>query len=114
MARKPMVTRTIVTTKVTALCMEIKKCEPCNITVVLPRTFKTDEKLLKAVREQVDNDDVKVVHIVDKQEVETLYGMSEQDFIKGAVKLDPNTRKAVETSEGEDVEDDTEDGEDEE
>lgn len=108
MARKPMVTRTITTTQVTALCMDIHKCEPCNITVVLPRTFKDEEKLLKAVRAQVDNDDVKVVHIVDKQEVETLYGMTEQDFIKGAVKLDPNTRKAIDNAEGE-TEDDTED-----
>ncbi len=106
MARKPMVTRTITTTQVTALCMDIHKCEPCNITVVLPRTFKDEEKLLKAVRGQVDNDDVKVVHIVDKQEVETLYGMTEQDFIKGAVKLDPNTRKAIDNTE-----DDSEDEE---
>ena len=95
MARKPMVTRTITTTQVTALCMDIHKCEPCNITVVLPRTFKDEQKLLKAVREQVDNDDIKVVHIVDKKEVETLYGMTEQTFIKHALKLDPNTRKAI-------------------
>lgn len=102
MARKPMVTRTIITTKVTALCMDIHKCEPCNVTVVLPRTFKNADKLMKAVREQVDSDDIKVAHIVDTVEVETLYGMSEQDFIKGAVKLDPNTRKAIEEADTED------------
>ena len=88
MARKPMVTRTIVTTKVNVLCLDIKSAEPFNKVVTLPRTYKDDKKLLKKVEEVVNTDDVKAVHVVDKEEVETLYGMTEQDFITSCVKFD--------------------------
>lgn len=96
MARKPMVTRTIVTTKVNVLCLDIKSAEPFNEVVTLPRTYKDDKKLLKKVAEVLNTDDVKAVHIVDKKEVETLYGMTEQDFITNATILDPTTRKEIE------------------
>lgn len=95
MARKPMVTRTIITTKVNVLCLDIQSAEPFNKVVTLPRTYKDDKKLLKKVEEVVNTDDVKAVHIVDKGEIETLYGMSEQDFIDHATILDPATRKEV-------------------
>ena len=103
MARKPMVTRTIVTTKVNVLCLDIKSAEPFNQTITLPRTYKDEKKLLKKVEEVVNTDDVKAVHVVDKEEVETLYGMTEQDFITNATILDPTTRKVlnVETEEPE-------------
>ena len=97
MARKPMVTRTIVTTKVNVLCLDINSAEPFNKEVTLPRTYKDEKKLLKKVEEVVNTDEVKAVHIVDKEEVETLYGMTEQDFITNATILDPVTRKELET-----------------
>ena len=96
MARKPMVTRTIVTTKVNVLCLDINSAEPFNKVVTLPRTYKDDKKLLKKGEEVVNTDVVKAVHIVDKEEVETLYGMTEQDFITNATILDPTTRKEIE------------------
>lgn len=97
MARKPMVTRTIVTTKVNVLCLDIQSAEPFNKVVTLPRTYKDEKKLLKKVEEVVNTNEVKAVHIVDKEEVETLYGMTEQDFITNATVLDPTTRKEIET-----------------
>lgn len=99
MARKPMVTRTIVTTKVIVLCLDVNSAEPFNETVTLPRTYKDDKKLLKSVEEVINTDYVKAVHIVDKKEIETLYGMTEQDFINNAKILDPATRKEAEASE---------------
>lgn len=93
MARKPMVTRTITTTKANVLCMDIQTAEPFNKVVTLPRTYKDDKTLMKKVQEVVETDTVKAVHIVDKEEVETLYGMTEQEFIQKAVVLDPETRK---------------------
>lgn len=95
MARKPMVTRTITTTKVNVLCLDIETAEPFNKEVILPRTYKDEKKLLKAVESVVNNDSVKAVHIVDKTEVETLYGMTEQSFIDNATELDPVTRVAI-------------------
>lgn len=96
MARKAMVTRTIIITKCNVLCMELAKAEPFNKEVILPRTYKDDKKLLKRVQELVDNDEVKAVHIVSKEEVETLYGMTEQKFIENSIILDPKTRKMLE------------------
>lgn len=109
MARKPMVTRTITTTKANVLCMDIQTAEPFNKVVTLPRTYKDDKTLMKKVQEVVETDIVKAVHIVDKEEVETLYGMTEQEFIQNAVILDPETRRpeaeeVEETEEAEEVE----------
>lgn len=104
MARKPMVTRTITTTKVNVLCLDVVSAEPFNKQVILPRTYKDEKKLLKKVEEVVNTDEVKAVHIVDKSEVETLYGMTEQNFIDNAVVLDPETRKALEAEDTEDEE----------
>lgn len=103
MARKPMVTRTITTTKANVLCMDIQKAEPFNKVVTLPRTYKDDKTLMKKVQELVETDTVKAVHVVDKEEVETLYGMTEQEFIQKAVVLDPETRRP-EAEETEEVE----------
>lgn len=99
MARKPMVTRTIITTKVIVLCLDVNSAEPFNETVTLPRTYKDDKKLLKSVEEVINTETVKAVHVVDKKEIETLYGMTEQDFINNAKILDPATRKEAEVSE---------------
>ena len=97
MARKPMVTRTITTTKANVLCMNIQSAEPFNKVITLPRTYKDDKTLMKRVQEVVETDNIKAVHIVSKEEVETLYGMSEQEFIEKATELDPQTRKVLET-----------------
>lgn len=94
MARKPMVTRTITTTEATVLCVDIEKGEPFNTTVVLPRTYKDEKNLMKAVESAVNNGSVKAVHVVATKELETLYGMEEGDFIKYATILPP--RKCAE------------------
>lgn len=91
MARVPMVTRTIITTKVNVMCLDIETGEPFYKTVVVPRTYKDDEKLLKKVKEVLETETLKPVHIVDKEEIETLYGMKEQDFIEHAEVLPSRT-----------------------
>ena len=98
MARKPMVTRTITTTQVNVLCLDIVAGEPFNQQVTLPRTYKEDKKLMKDIEEVVNTENVKAVHVVAKEEVETLYGMSEQDFINNAVVLDNETRRPIDNA----------------
>ena len=89
MARVPMVTRTIVAIKVNVMCLDIEKGEPFNETVTVSRTYKDDNALMKKVRPLLETETVKAVHIVDKEEIETLYGMSEQEFIHYAKVLPP-------------------------
>lgn len=73
------------------MCLDIETGEPFNKTVVVPRTYKNDEKLLKKVKEVLETETLKPVHIVDKEEIETLYGMKEQDFIEHAEVLPSRT-----------------------
>ena len=104
MARKQMVTRTIVSTKVNVMCSDIVKAASFNKDIVLPGTFKTEKKLMEAVEELVNSETEKAVHIMLQEEIETLYGMSEQDFINHAKVLDKETRKEIETADQEPVE----------
>lgn len=91
MARIPMVTRTITTTKAIVMCLDIESGEPCNKSVVVSRTYRDDEALLKKVKEVLETETLKPVHIVGKEEIETLYGMTEQEFIEHAKVLPPRT-----------------------
>lgn len=86
---KNMVTRTILTTEVSVLCLDIIKSEPFNMDVTLPRTYKDEKTIMKKVSALIDNDERKAVHIVHSQVVETLYGMPEEEFIIAAEVLPP-------------------------
>lgn len=89
MARIPMVTRTIIATKANVMCLDVQAGEPCNHVVTVPRTYKDDEALMKKVRPLIETETLKAVHLVDKEEIETLYGMTEQEFIMHAKVLPP-------------------------
>lgn len=97
MGRIPMITRTIVTTKVNVMCLDVEAGEPMNKCVTVPRTYKDEKKLLKTVKELIETDTLKAVHIVDTEEIETLYGMTEQEFIEKAKVLPPRGTKETET-----------------
>lgn len=81
------------------MCLDIEIGEPCNKSVVVPRTYKDDEKLLKKVKEVLETEKLKPVHIVDKEEIETLYGMPEQEFIEHSEVLPPRTASAENVTE---------------
>lgn len=90
-ARQPMITRTVTTTKAKVLCLDIEQEKPFVQEVVLPRTYKDERSMLKRIRPLVENDNVKVVHVQEVSVEETLYGMTEQQFIDSATKLPPRT-----------------------
>lgn len=93
MARKPMVTRTIQTTKANVLCLNVVESEPFNKVVTLPRTYK-DEKSMMAMAEPVINtDEVKAVCVVDSWVEEDVYGMTEADFIAHAQRMPKRNEK---------------------
>jgi hypothetical protein len=93
MAREIMITRTITSTKANVMCLDIEAGEPFNETVEVARTYKDDEALLKAVKLLIETDTIKAVHVVDKEVVETLYGMPEQVFIMNAKVMPPRKQK---------------------
>lgn len=77
------------------MCLDIETGEPFNMNTLVTRTYKDDETLLRKVKEVLETETLKPVYIVGKEEIETLYGMSEQEFIEHARVMPP--RKVVET-----------------
>lgn len=98
MARVPMVTRTITATKIVALCLNIETAEPFNKEVTISGTFKDEKSMMKAAEKVLNTETEKVVHIVHSEEIETLYGMTEQEFIQLAKVLPPRDKKTTEIS----------------
>ena len=95
--RKPMVTRTIISTSVTALCVNPQTAETFEQEFTLTGKNDDKDKVLKRVSKLYNTDDCTIVAIRNLKEVNELYGMDEADFIKGAKILDPVTRKVNES-----------------
>lgn len=84
MPRIPKISRTITTTVVDALCLDIASQSAQEVTYVLPRTYKNDTVILKKLQKTYDTDDFKV-NAVLRTRIETAkYAMSEPDFISHA------------------------------
>lgn len=98
MARVPQVTRTIISTKCNVLCMNLKEGTPFEQEVTIPRTYSDTKKMLKEVSKIIDNEETKAVHIKSYEEQETLYGMTEADFMKYASILPPRITSKEETN----------------
>ena len=97
MARQQMVTRTVDSTLVTALCVDITTQETLTNSYDISGKFADDEKgsekLLKATKKVAETDTIKVVSILSKENKETLMGMTEQEFMSLAKELPPRTKK---------------------
>lgn len=93
MARERMVTRTVVTTMVDVLVINIETAETAIKGFVLTQNMVKDEKTMlnnsQAMLEKECGEMWKAVAIKNAKEEETLYGMSEQDFLKFAKVLPP-------------------------
>ena len=91
MARVPMVTRTIPTTVVNVFCVNTEDMSTFEQSITLHRTYKDEIKMMKAVEKVLDGEPIKAVSITGYEVQETLYGMTEADFIKAATVLPPRS-----------------------
>lgn len=94
MARERMVTRTVITTTIDVLVINIETAEVGTKSFVLGQNMVKDEKtMLNNAQVMMDgqagNNLWKCVAIKNIVEEETLYGMTEQDFLKYAKVLPP-------------------------
>lgn len=94
--RKTMVTRTIISTSITALCVNPQTAETFEQDFSLIGKITDKDKALKRVSKLYNTDECTIVSIRNLKEVNELYGMDEADFIAGAKILDPATRKEIE------------------
>lgn len=89
MARIPMITRTITTTEVTVMGINTELGESITATFTIPRTYKDDASMLKMVQKLHDTNTEKYVKVLTSKTDETLYGMSEAQFVELAEVLPP-------------------------
>lgn len=95
--RKPMVTRTINSTKVVALCVNPQTADTYETIFMLKGKIDDKAKALKKLSKDYNTENLSIVAVRDLAEINQLYGMNEADFIAGAKILDPATRKEIET-----------------
>lgn len=95
MARQYPFTRTLSTQRVTALIFDKETAEPSNTTITLPAPISDPAKLDKAVAAILNKGSIKFIEVVDTEIDEQLYGITLEDFMANAVKLDPKTRKPI-------------------
>ena len=92
MARERMVTRTVASVHYNVMVVDAESKTVENITVVIPSGDTMTEKgREKAIKSNIPAGKI-FVQIVSEEITETLYGMSEQDFIKLAKVLPPRTK----------------------
>lgn len=95
MARKPMVTRTFTTTNAKVLALNTETETPETVEVTLSRKYDTDKDVLKNAKSVAETDILKLVKVISYDHKETLYGMTEEDFLKNAEVLpERNATKA--------------------
>ena len=93
--RKPMVTRTISSTKVFALCVNPQTAITYELVFRLIGNIEDEAIALKKLSKEYNTDDCTIVAVRGLAQVTELYGMDEADFIAGAKILDPATRKEL-------------------
>lgn len=94
MARERMVTRTVSTTTIEVLVINIETSEVGTKHFVLGQNMVKDEKTMLSnaqamLETETGNALWKCVAVKNVKEEETLYGMTESDFVKYAIVLPP-------------------------
>lgn len=85
MARKPVVTRTITSTTATVLAVDTVNESLVEKTVILPRTYKDDQAIKKAIaRLNLLPDTLVVSNVKEASESKRRYSMPEERFVEHA------------------------------
>lgn len=89
MARKPMITRTIKATQATLMCVDTEAESIVTEVVTVARTYKDNKALTKAI-EKADllAENLRLVAIKSTEVITQKYGMTEDEFMVVAKKID--------------------------
>ena len=91
MARERMVTRTVTTTTCEVMCVNVTTAE-VQVKDYTLTGEQTKETALKQLKKLYETETEKIVNVNAVSLNETLYGMTELDFIKLAKVLPPRTK----------------------
>lgn len=92
MSREKMVTRTITETIASVMYVNISTASVDYADYRLAGTFDSNEAIMKKLKKYYENEEIKLVNIVNVDTVENLYGMPEAEFMKLAKVLPPRTQ----------------------
>ena len=90
MARERMVTRTVESAKVTVMAVNLETHEVTTPVITISNTIEP-KKRLKYIQENYSVTGIAIAAIINTEVVETLYGMTEREFIEKAKVLPPRT-----------------------
>lgn len=93
--RKPIVSRTIKSTKCTALIYNKETKQPETKEFVIQGDYSDPKKALKKLQKEFNTPVIDVVHVIKADVTTKLYGMEPEKFLKLADELDPVTRKLL-------------------
>lgn len=95
MARKRMITRTIVQTTAEVMCLNVTTAEVTVNTYIVGGAYDSDS-VLKVLKPLYETDELKLVAVQEYHEEELLLGMDEEEFIRLAKVLPPRTNAGKE------------------
>lgn len=93
--REKMITRTIISTRVEMVSLNLETMQPSIGSIELPIDTEDEKLLLKIAKKGYETDTIKIVSVKFLEKREKLYGMTENDFLYYSVELDPITRKPL-------------------
>ena len=90
MARKRMVTRTVIQTTAEVMCLNVTTAE-VTVNIYTVGGSHDSDSVLKALKPLYETHELKLVAVQDYHEDELLLGMDEDEFIRLAKVLPPRT-----------------------
>lgn len=94
--KEALVTRTFKTMNCSVLCANAEAATIETLSVTLPRSYADEKTLFKAITKHIP-EGYTALKVLSFEEVETLYGMSESEFLANAKVLPP--RKSADDAE---------------
>lgn len=87
MAKEAKITRTMKTTEVTAVAVDLTTRECVTFTYTLPRTYKDNKEILKVVKATFDTPVLNHIDIESVKVIEKRYGLAESKFLEVAEEI---------------------------
>ena len=91
--RKPMITRTLISTVATLLVADTISAELLNKEYFISKKQEDDKKIIKMFNAENADSNLVAVQVVKKEYREELRGMTEEEFYLHSVPVERNTNK---------------------
>ena len=87
--KEKMITRTVVTTEVKVMGIVVAEAKTITSEFTLVGSFKDNDDILKYIKATYEDGTIVYAMVIEVTEQETLYGMTESEFMAHAKQLPP-------------------------